>query len=172
MGMGLMKGNVVASRIFKTGPGWVGIAGSETGLCRLSLPVPNRVEAGIRLGRDIPASGSDAPFLMKIEEIIQRYFAGERVDFRSIAVDLSCGTEFQRKVWETIRQIEYGQTRSYSWVAVQTGNPAAVRAAGNAIGRNPVPVIIPCHRVLHKDGGLGGFGGGIEMKRHLLELEK
>jgi len=74
-------------------------------------------------------------------------------------------------VWQATRLIPYGETRSYLWVAVQIGKPGAARAVGQALGRNPLPVIIPCHRVIASDGGLGGFTGGLVMKRRLLELE-
>jgi len=74
-------------------------------------------------------------------------------------------------VWQATRLIPYGETRSYLWVAVQIGKPGAARAVGQALGRNPLPVIVPCHRVIAADGGLGGFTGGLEMKRRLLELE-
>jgi methylated-DNA-[protein]-cysteine S-methyltransferase len=99
------------------------------------------------------------------------YFAGHKVDFPD-RLDLSAAYDFQREVWEATRLIPYGETRSYSWVAAQIEKPKAVRAVGQALGRNPLPVIIPCHRVLASDGALGGFGGGLVMKRFLLNLEK
>ncbi len=98
------------------------------------------------------------------------YFQGQKVDFAD-RLDLTEATSFQRKVWAATRLIPYGETRSYSWVANQIGKPGAVRAVGQALGRNPLPIIIPCHRVLGSDGGLCGFGGGLEMKRYLLKLE-
>ncbi len=99
------------------------------------------------------------------------YFNGHRVNFKSI-LDLSIGTEFQRKVWEKVSEIPYGELRSYKWVANEIGNPNAVRAVGNAVGKNPVPPIIPCHRVIRSDGKLGGFSSGIALKKWLLKLEK
>jgi methylated-DNA-[protein]-cysteine S-methyltransferase len=86
-------------------------------------------------------------------------------------VDLSSGTAFQRKVWRALTKIPYGQTRSYAWVARAIGAPKALRAVGTACGANPVPLIIPCHRVIASDGSLGGFGGGLRLKRRLLRLE-
>jgi methylated-DNA-[protein]-cysteine S-methyltransferase len=74
-------------------------------------------------------------------------------------------------VWEITRLIPYGETRSYAWVAEQIGQPRAVRAVGQALGKNPLPIIIPCHRVITSNGKLGGFGGGLEMKKRLLSLE-
>ena len=86
-------------------------------------------------------------------------------------MDLSSGTSFQQKVWRALTKIPRGQTRSYKWVAQKIGKPNATRAVGTACGANPVPVIIPCHRVIASDGSLGGFGGGLPMKRRLLRLE-
>jgi O-6-methylguanine DNA methyltransferase len=102
---------------------------------------------------------------------LSNYFNGHRVNFKSI-LDLSIGTEFQRKVWEKVSEIPYGELRSYKWIANEIGNPNAVRAVGNAVGKNPVPPIIPCHRVIRSDGKLGGFSSGIALKKWLLKLEK
>ncbi|MFQ5688593.1 MAG: methylated-DNA--[protein]-cysteine S-methyltransferase [Candidatus Scalindua sp.] len=99
------------------------------------------------------------------------YFNGRQVNFKSM-LDLSIGTEFQRKVWEKVSKIPYGELRSYKWIADEIGNPHSVRAVGNAVGKNPVPPIIPCHRVIRSDGKLGGFSSGIALKKWLLKLEK
>ncbi|MBN1692717.1 MAG: MGMT family protein [Dehalococcoidales bacterium] len=96
---------------------------------------------------------------------------GQRVDFPD-KLDLQGATDFQRKVWEATKQIPYGQTRSYEWVAKQVGKPGAARAVGQALGKNPLPVVVPCHRVITCDGKSGGFGGGLAMKKRLLALEK
>ena len=95
---------------------------------------------------------------------------GENVTFPD-QLDLTSASDFQKKVWQAARLIPYGETRSYLWVATQAGNPMASRAAGGALGRNPLPIIIPCHRVIAGNGGVGGFTGGIEMKMRLLALE-
>jgi len=102
---------------------------------------------------------------------LQQYAEGKPVSWE-IPVDLSSGTIFQRQVWLTLTKIPYGETRSYGWVAKQIGKPKASRAVGAACGANPVPVIVPCHRVIAGDGSLGGFGGGLPMKRRLLALER
>ena len=86
-------------------------------------------------------------------------------------LDLSAGTDFQRRVWETLRTIALGQTLSYGEVAKAIGNPKAVRAVGGACGANPIPVLVPCHRVLAANHRLGGFGGGLDWKRKLLARE-
>lgn len=101
---------------------------------------------------------------------LKEYFAGKRIDF-----DLPLapeGTEFQKSVWKRLREIPYGKTISYSELAKRVGNPKASRAVGSANGKNPIPIVIPCHRVIAADGTLGGFGGGLPVKRALLSLEK
>jgi methylated-DNA-[protein]-cysteine S-methyltransferase len=98
------------------------------------------------------------------------YFAGARTTFD---VELApSGTEFQRRVWAQLRTIPYGETRSYGAVAAELGTPGASRAVGLANGRNPISIIVPCHRVIGADGSLTGYGGGMERKRHLLDLER
>ena len=109
-------------------------------------------------------------FIRKLGRQLQQYAMGKSVRW-SVPVDLSSGTSFQEKVWRTLTQIPRGQTRSYAWVAQKVGKPNAARAVGTACGANPVPVIIPCHRVIASGGSLGGFGGGLPMKRRLLRLE-
>jgi len=106
----------------------------------------------------------------KVARELQAYAEGRRVKW-SVPVDLSEGTEFQRAVWQVLREIPYGETRSYAWVARRVGRPRAARAVGAACGANPVPVLVPCHRVVASDGSLGGFSGGLAWKRKLLRLE-
>ena len=102
-------------------------------------------------------------------EQLREYFAGERKTF---SLTLSpAGTEFQRAVWSELRNIPYGETISYKELAERIGKPKAVRAVGAANGANPIPIIIPCHRVIGNDGSLTGFGGGLPLKKRLLELE-
>ena len=103
-------------------------------------------------------------------EQLAAYFAGELTEF-DVELEL-LGTEFQRKVWKALRTIPYGETRSYGEIAEQIGSPGASRAVGLANGRNPVGIIVPCHRVIGSTGGLTGYGGGIDRKRTLLALEK
>jgi O-6-methylguanine DNA methyltransferase len=100
---------------------------------------------------------------------LDRFARGKRVSFGE-GLD-PAGTEFQRKVWRAIASIPRGETRSYKWLAKKTGRPNAVRAAANACGANPLPIVIPCHRVIASDGTIGGFSSGIALKRKLLKLE-
>ncbi len=101
---------------------------------------------------------------------IQEYFAGRRRHF-SIPLALE-GTPFQVRVWKALTEIPYGQTRTYGDIARLIGAPAAVRAVGLANGQNPLPIVVPCHRVIGKDGSLTGYGGGLNIKRALLDLER
>jgi methylated-DNA-[protein]-cysteine S-methyltransferase len=101
---------------------------------------------------------------------LREYFAGKRKDF-DLPLVLE-GTEFQRKVWRKLQEIPYGETISYGVLAKRVGNPRASRAVGSANGKNPIPIVIPCHRVIAGDGGLGGFGGGLSVKQKLLAIEK
>ena len=101
---------------------------------------------------------------------LDEYFAGTRTDF-DVALDIITGTPFQRAVWEALSQIPYGKTWSYGQLAAAVGNPKAARAVGGANNKNPIAVIIPCHRVIGADGSLVGFGGGLDIKKRLLELE-
>jgi methylated-DNA-[protein]-cysteine S-methyltransferase len=103
------------------------------------------------------------------KELIE-YFGKERLNFTCKTVFLD-GTEFEKNVWEILREIPYGETRTYKWVAEKTGRPNAFRAVGNALGKNPIPIIFPCHRIIETDGSPGGYSPGIEMKIRLLEIE-
>lgn len=112
---------------------------------------------------------NNCPVLVETERQLNEYFAGERNGFE-LELDF-VGTEFQRKVWAALLTIPFGETRSYSDIAVQIGNPKAVRAVGAANGKNPISIIAPCHRVIGASGALTGFAGGLEAKKYLLTLE-
>lgn len=101
---------------------------------------------------------------------LQKYFSGSIINFRQKTTFLT-GTEFEKKVWIALEKIPFGETRSYKWIAEQAGNPRAVRAAGGALSKNPIPIIIPCHRVIAADGSIGGYALGVDMKRQLLKME-
>jgi methylated-DNA-[protein]-cysteine S-methyltransferase len=154
--------------LFQTKAGWMGIRASEAGLTDIVLPKKTRASAVRELGED-PGNGTD-PSLAELAGRFQAYFKGETVAFPD-RLDLSGATPFQRSIWEAAQRIPRGETRSYTWVAEQAGRPLAVRAAGGALGKNPLPVIVPCHRVIAANGSLGGFSGGLTMKRRLLDLE-
>lgn len=105
-----------------------------------------------------------------IRDTLTGYFAGKITVFH-IPVDLSIGTQFQQWVWQKLKDIPYGEVRTYKWVAEGIGLPKGVRATGQACASNPVPIIIPCHRVIRADGSLGGYSSGIALKKRLLKLE-
>jgi methylated-DNA-[protein]-cysteine S-methyltransferase len=144
----------------------------DTPVGRLVLESDEDTLVGIRLpnksGPD-GGSGADAPPVLK-ETLTQleEYFAGVRTSF-SIPLKLD-GTAFQREVWVALSRIPYGETVSYGALAFAVGRPRAFRAVGQANGRNPIPIIVPCHRVVASDG-IGGYGGGLALKRALLALE-
>ena len=118
---------------------------------------------------EIGARADSHPVLMETERQLNEYFSGRRKEF-ALTLDVD-GTPFQRRVWNALRTIPFGETRSYGEIATQIGNPAAMRAVGAANGRNPVSIVVPCHRVIGSTGKLTGFGGGLEAKAQLLELE-
>ena len=110
--------------------------------------------------------------LLKYEmNLLKAYFQGKQVDF-DFPLDLSCGTPFQIMVWEKLREIPYGECRSYKWVAEEIGNPRAARAVGMANNKNLLPPVIPCHRVIGSDGSLTGYASGLHVKKYLIEMEK
>jgi methylated-DNA-[protein]-cysteine S-methyltransferase len=116
-----------------------------------------------------PDTGQHAGLLAEVSSQLQQYFDGSRTEF-DLRLTLH-GTAFQRRVWAALRGIPYGQTVSYGQLADQIGRPSASRAVGLANGRNPISIIVPCHRVVGADGSLTGYGGGIERKRYLLDHE-
>lgn len=123
-----------------------------------------------RLDFDVPSQPEEAtPLLLEACRQLREYFAGER---KAFALPLApAGTEFQKKVWAALRDIPWGETRSYGDIARAIGKPTACRAVGMANGRNPLPIFIPCHRVIGTNGSITGYSGGLEKKRFLLRLE-
>jgi methylated-DNA-[protein]-cysteine S-methyltransferase len=114
------------------------------------------------------------PWFRELVAALERYLAGETVDFTGFPLDLSDQPPFRRAVLEACHQIPYGRTVSYAELAAKAGNPKAVRAAGSAMSHNPISIIIPCHRVLRSDGGVGGFSApeGVALKERLLAMER
>ncbi|MBN1862984.1 MAG: methylated-DNA--[protein]-cysteine S-methyltransferase [Dehalococcoidales bacterium] len=150
--------------------GWVGILGSPDGIRRTTLPQASAEAAYQRLGKEAASAEPSPRLFASLTARLKRYFQGERVGFPD-ELDLAGVAPFQVRVWQAARLIPYGETRSYRWLAGQAGNPKAARAVGTALARNPLPIIVPCHRVVASNGGLGGFSGGLETKRRLLSLE-
>jgi O-6-methylguanine DNA methyltransferase len=153
--------------------GWISLVASEAGLRLLTLPAPSYEAALRRLRQHYPGAtlASGDPVLLDIAWQVRAYLCGELQEF-DVQLDLSGHSAFELGVWAAALRIPYGQTRTYAWIAAQVGGgPTAAQAAGAALGDNPVPLIIPCHRVLGSDGSLHGFAGGLDMKAKLLALE-
>ncbi len=146
------------------------LLGSEQGIRRVVLPQPSPRAAVEALGKAADGCIRGDSAFADLQEQIKGYFKGEVKGFTA-RLDLSEITPFQRQVYEVNNTIPYGETRSYGWVAQHLGKPEAARAVGQALARNPLPLLIPCHRVVAGDGGLGGYGGGLGLKRWLLEME-
>jgi len=156
--------------IIDTELGKIGLVGSAAGLRRIILPQssPGVVQGLIVQG--FPGAVADPNPFGDLPWRLGRYLKGEQVSFND-KLDLNGTSTFKRAVWVATRAIPYGQSRSYGWIARQIGNPGALRAVGQALAKNPLPIVVPCHRVIGKDGSLTGFEGGLEMKRRLLEIE-
>ena len=156
--------------VFRTTWGWVGALASPEGLRRLTLPGPSAPEALRDLGPGARSAAYAPESFQTLADRLNAYFAGSPALFED-RLDLDQGTEFERSVWEAAGRIPFGETRAYGWVAERIGRSRACRAVGRALGRNPLPLIIPCHRVVGSDGSLCGYGGGLPLKKRLLDLE-
>lgn len=156
--------------------GVCGIAWSSRGLVRLQLPEATREATERRLavaGRSA-ATSALPPAVERAVAALRRYFSGEPADLTAVDVDLGGVPEFHRQIYAVTRAVPWGETVTYGDLARMVGSPGSARAVGQAMGRNPVPVVIPCHRVLASGQGLGGFSapGGLTTKQRLLALEK
>ena len=166
------------STIFKINWGWIGVAATDRGVAAIVLPKPSRQAVERELNgrggsRTAPTPMTDERgdnHLKAARAAIEAYLGGKGRAF-DLPLDFEGQPRFRRKVWETLRGIPYGRVRSYGWVARKVGKPAAARAVGGACGANPMPLLIPCHRVVAGDGSLGGFSGGLGLKKRLLKLE-
>ena len=156
----------LAYKIMESPVGKLKLVASDKGL--VAVLWENDSPRRVRLSELVPSE--QHPVLVEAERQLGEYFAGSRKTF-SIALDMR-GTPFQKNVWEALLAIPFGETRSYGQLAKQLGNPHATRAVGAANGRNPVSIIVPCHRVIGSSGKLTGFAGGLETKAHLLSLEE
>ncbi|MGD8192841.1 methylated-DNA--[protein]-cysteine S-methyltransferase [Brevibacillus ginsengisoli] len=149
------------------------LASTDKGLCLVEFGPEETTLAGLqlwcrkwRLHANVECDDSK---LLMVKQQLEEFFAGQRRSF-TISLDLY-GTPFQKAVWQKLREVPYGELRSYKDMAVAVGAEKAVRAIGGANNRNPIPVVIPCHRVIGSNGCLVGYGGGLSIKEHLLALE-
>lgn len=154
--------------VFDTAHGWIALVGRDGKLIRSALPKKTRKEA-MEAGLD-ESCVEDRNAFGGLPSRLERYFAGERVDFSDVEIDVSDQPPFIAAVQLAARNIPYGTLVTYSDLARMAGNEKAARAAGSAMARNMVPIIVPCHRVV-ASGGIGGFASGLEWKRKLLRLE-
>ncbi len=158
--------------VFHTPWGWMGVSETKKGIDAVVLPKASRQAVLCELQTSSTELLNDqaSSRLREAQAQLIDYLAGTRRSF-DLSLDLSRGTSFQRKVWQTLRRVAYGELRSYQWVAVRVGGRQYARAVGNAVGANPMPIVIPCHRIVAQDASLGGFSCGLPTKRKLLTLE-
>lgn len=156
-----------------TGPwGLMGLAASDKGLIHIQSKIPSEKAYVDFLKRSFVSAPQKNPKRLKpATDQLRLYLKGKLRNF-DIPVDLFTGTAFQKQVWRKLASIPYGETRSYAWLARSVKRPKAHRAVGNANGKNPLSILLPCHRVIQSNGDLGGYSGGLQIKRYLLELEK
>jgi methylated-DNA-[protein]-cysteine S-methyltransferase len=159
---------------FKTPYGWCGVVSGEKGIGRV-VPGYGSSSSVKKTIQSIYSSvkHEEDDLLRRVKDLLLKYFDGEVVCF-DVPLEFPSGTLFQRKVWESVRTIPYGDVKTYGWLGKKLLNPGASRAVGNALSKNPLPLIIPCHRVVRSDGKMGGFSlpGGTLLKKKLIDLEK
>lgn len=157
--------------ILPSPPFGIGLAATSKGLLKLVIGVRSESNFVSQLKREygVMPIRKDA-FFDPIKKTLYSYWNGEPVEF-DLKLDLSRATPFQVAVWKALCKIPYGEIRSYDWVAEKIGRPSAPRAVGHACGQNRLPIVIPCHRVIRKDGSLGGYTGGLRIKKQLLKIE-
>lgn len=160
--------------IFQTKWGYFGLAGTEHGLRRTQLPGSKPEKIKTILLKNLPAAQFDKTFCKILQQQIIAYFEGDYIKFsRDIPLILDGFSSFSTSILTTCREIEIGQTITYGKLAKKAGRPNASRAVGSTLAKNPLPLIIPCHRIIRSDGKMGGFSapGGITLKKKMLELE-
>ena len=156
--------------VAETAMGWAGVALSEHGIRYATLFHRSRAAAAGEL-RAFGAEERPDPRSAEVVRLLQGYASGDGASLDDYPVDLPACSDLQRETWLAMREIPRGETRSYGWLARRVGRKESPRAIGAFVGANPVPLWLPCHRVVASDGSLHGFGGGLAMKQALLELE-
>ena len=151
--------------------GRLGAVGTPRGLIALQFGISGMDQLLERIARTVSPRIVESPvYLDDVRRELDEYFEGDRTDF-DIPIDWRLMDGFRRRVLRATARIPYGKVSTYRQIATKAGNPKASRATGNALGSNPIPIVVPCHRVLRTGGGLGGYGGGLEIKEFLLNLE-
>jgi methylated-DNA-[protein]-cysteine S-methyltransferase len=142
----------------------------ESPIGSLYLIFSGRFLAGISFKKPLHIAFKRGSAPKRFREELTSYFQGSKENF-SQEIKFLRGTDFERKVWSLLREIPFGETRTYKWIAEKVGNPLATRAVGQALSKNPIPIVLPCHRVIESKGSIGGYSSGVNIKRRLLELE-
>ncbi|MCA8998882.1 MAG: methylated-DNA--[protein]-cysteine S-methyltransferase [Planctomycetaceae bacterium] len=160
------------TRIFETPMGWCGMAGTSRGVCRLTFGHRSGEEVLADLGMK-KRDSAETLWAHPAQRLLTDYLSHQPVDLSVIPLDLPPGTAFQERIRAIVREIPYGKTLSYGEVAIEAGYPGAARAVGTVMSTNPIPLLIPCHRVMGAHGKLGGYSApqGLAMKRLLLDME-
>ena len=175
---------VLHASAFQVSLGWIALAASRSGIARIILPRGSSEDAWHALSRDrfiqqtaahLETAGHATPvavreLLSQARERLSQYFGGAPADL-DLPLDVLSGSPFQRQIWQHTRMIPYGEVCSYQDLATRVGMALAMRAVGQALGARPVPLLVPCHRVISRDGSLGGFSQCISLKEHWLRLE-
>ncbi|NEX93859.1 methylated-DNA--[protein]-cysteine S-methyltransferase [Caulobacter sp. 17J65-9] len=161
--------------LFDTAVGRCGLAWSEAGVAAVSLPEGDDAATRARLLKRCPAAQEQAPppqIARAVEQVVA-LLEGQPIDFSDVPLDLEAATPFERRVYDLALRIPPGETRTYGAIARELGEPGAAQAVGRALGANPIPIIVPCHRVLGADGKAGGFSapGGVSTKARMLTIE-
>ncbi len=152
--------------------GMIGLAASGKGLIHIQSKIASEAAYVAFLKASFDVTPEKNPKRLKpATDQLRLYLKGQLKTF-DVPLDVFTGTPFQRQVWNKLASIPYGETRSYAWLARAVKRPNASRAVGNANGKNPIPLLLPCHRVIQSNGGLGGYTGGLHIKKSLLELER
>ncbi len=158
--------------IFNTKLGWMGIVANDYGLMATILPQFDKKMILPLIQKRVNRNNLvlDEEYFKEINFSLINYFEGKKVVF-DYPLDIRFTTPFEKKVWEVTQSIPYGEVRNYQFIATEVGSPKAFRAVGQALKKNPLPIIIPCHRIIQSNGKLGGFLGGVELKKTLLMIE-
>ena len=170
-----MLENIFKYAIFLTAWGWAGFAADQKGLRIFILPEEREEDVLFKIKKELKCNNlfEDNRGWESLSKKVKEYYTGKKVDFTDYKLNLDNYTDFQKEILKTVRKISYGETRSYKEAAEAAGYPRAYRAVGSTMRNNPLPLIVPCHRVIKSDGSLGGFSGKKRstLKRKMIDLE-
>jgi len=160
----------LTAELVETPLGWIALAFSDQGLWGCTPPLASR-EAALQQLSEWNLSDAESESESELAHRLRAHLSGVAISYEDIELDWEGVSAWQRTILEEARRIPWGETRTYGWITAHTGLPQAARAAGQALAGNRFPIVIPCHRVVRTDGSLGGYAGGVEVKRKLLALE-